>query len=717
MSEPNPITVFAKTNFRNQERVFGIKADDRRRHMYIIGKTGMGKTNLLENLAIQDIRAGHGMCFIDPHGDVAQKLIKAVPPERINDVIYFDPSDQKFPIAFNILEQVAPDQRSLVASGLVGVFKKIWADSWGPRLEYILRNAILALLEYPGSTLLGVMRILVDKSYRERVVDKVTDPVVKAFWRDEFAGWNERVLQEVISPIQNKVGQFTSNSLIRNIIGQTTSAFNVREIMDGQKILIMNLAKGKIGEDSSALLGAMMITKIQLAAMGRVDIPEAERKDFYLYVDEFQNFATDSFANILSEARKYRLALVLANQYITQLDEKVQDAIFGNAGTIISFRVGATDAEFLEKEFEPVFLMNDLVNLPKYNIYLKLMIDGIAGDAFSATTLPPIPIENPDIDQRVIAVTRERYAATQAEVEDKIRRWTGMLTDEEKAELLRRAAPTPKSEPVEVIEPKREAPRMEIRKPKVTPPQPSKERVMPRPKAPEPNPSLVKSEPKKVVPQQPVVRSAVLQSEPAVEAVPSIQTVAPTLTAPERAVVVPVASPTPKPEPVSQPLEPAAPAEPAMPAEPVVPPVKTLYPSTCATCGMDIEVPFQPDASRPTFCKDCLRDYQRAVAKAKKEEEEKRAREEQGRDPDDMPPTGGGATGSSHQSDHKRDGGKRHTMQPRVYAPSEAPVKLSQTQFIAPKKFKALGGNKKGVDRSAVRALIENARPKHSEEA
>lgn len=702
MPESNPITVFAKTNFRNQERVFGIKADDRRRHMYIIGKTGMGKTNLLENLAIQDIRAGHGMCFIDPHGDVAQKLIKAVPPERINDVIYFDPSDQKFPIAFNILEQVAPDQRSLVASGLVGVFKKIWADSWGPRLEYILRNAILALLEYPGSTLLGVMRILVDKSYRERVVEKVTDPVVKAFWRDEFAGWNERVLQEVISPIQNKVGQFTSNSLIRNIIGQTTSAFNVREIMDGRKILIMNLAKGKIGEDSSALLGAMMITKIQLAAMGRVDIPEEERKDFYLYVDEFQNFATDSFANILSEARKYRLALVLANQYITQLDEKVQDAIFGNAGTIISFRVGATDAEFLEKEFEPVFMMNDLVNLPKYNIYLKLMIDGIAGDAFSATTLPPIPIENPDIDQRVIAVTRERYAASQDEVEDKIRRWTGMLTDEEKAELLRRSAPT-ENPRVVTAQPEREvrsaAPRMEIKKPKpAAAPTPARERTLPRVKA------VERKSPQSVSPQ----------------AVPEpVQVAAP----------VPALS---KEMPVPKPAQKATSPQTGIAIETLVPPVavetmpqstesvttvaKTLYPSTCATCGMDIEVPFQPDDSRPTFCKDCLRDYQRAVAKAKKEEEEKQAREREENGPDDGASSGSQSGGDTGPHARKPRGERERHAEPRVYASAEAPVKLSQTQFIAPKKFKTLGNNKKGIDRSAVRALIENVRPKHSEE-
>lgn len=420
------ITAFAETNFRNKRAAFGIKTDDRRRHMYAIGKTGMGKTNMLENLAVQDILNGHGMCFIDPHGDTAEKLISMIPPERVNDVIYFNPADQSFPISFNVMEEVSPEFRPLVASGLIGVFRKLWADSWGPRLEYILRNAILALLEYPGSTLLGVMRILVDKKYRIRVINHVQDPVVKSFWTDEFPKWNDRVLQEVISPIQNKVGQFITSPIIRNIVGQTKSAFDVRTIMDEKKILILNLSKGRIGEDNSALIGAMLITKIQLAAMGRVDIPEIDREDFYLYVDEFQNFSTESFANILSEARKYRLNLILANQYIAQLDEVVRDAIFGNVGTIISFRVGAADAEYLEKEFEPIFTMNDIVNLPKFNIYLKLMIDGIAGDAFSATTLPPIQRRFEDSTEKVIKVSRERYAQSKEIVEDKIARWSGM---------------------------------------------------------------------------------------------------------------------------------------------------------------------------------------------------------------------------------------------------------------------------------------------------
>ena len=354
------------------------------------------------------------------------------------------------------MESVDPKQRHLIASGLIGVFKKIWADSWGPRLEYILRNAILALLEYPGSTLLGVTRILVDKNYLRRVVEKITDPVVRSFWVDEFPKWNDRVLQEVISPIQNKVGQFLSSSLIRNIVGQTKSSFDVREVMDDQKILIMNLSKGRIGEDNSALIGAMMITKIQLAAMGRVDIDEEERRDFYLYVDEFQNFATESFANILSEARKYRLNLILANQYITQIDEKVRDAIFGNAGTLISFRVGAADAELLEKEFDPIFLMNDIVNLQKYNIYLKLMIDGIAGNAFSATTLAPIDIESTKNNaEKVIRVSRERYASSCEEVEEKIKRWSGMLMEEKARETVKMIKVLPK-QPIKVEKAPRE---------------------------------------------------------------------------------------------------------------------------------------------------------------------------------------------------------------------------------------------------------------------
>lgn len=421
------ITIFAETNFRGQRKRFGIKRNDRSRHMYIIGKTGMGKTTMLENMIISDIVNGEGCCYIDPHGDTAEKLLNYIPANRINDVIYLNPADTDFPIAFNVLEAVDEKDKNLIASGLISVFKKQWADSWGPRLEYILRNAILALLDYPGSTLLGIMRILVDKEYREKVVAKIKDPVVKSFWVNEYTKWNDRVLQEVISPIQNKVGQFLSNFLIRNIVGQVKSTIDLREIIDQKKILILNLCKGKIGEDTMQLLGSMIVTKLYLAAMSRVDIPEKEREDFYLYVDEFQNFATDSFADILSEARKYHLDLVIAHQFIEQLPEEVSAAVFGNVGTLVCFRVGAVDAEVLVKEFTPTFIEEDLVNLPSFNIYLKLMIDGITSDPFSAATLPPLFEDKMTGNaEKVVNVVHERYSHPRNVVEDKINRWSGM---------------------------------------------------------------------------------------------------------------------------------------------------------------------------------------------------------------------------------------------------------------------------------------------------
>src|SRR3989339_1088221 len=422
----NEITVFAQTNFRNQARKFGIKTDDRRRHTYLIGKTGMGKSVTLENMIIQDIIAGKGLCVVDPHGELVEKVIKFIPPSRINDVVYINPADLSFPIAFNVLESVSEEHRHLVASGLLGIFKKLWAESWGPRLEYVLNNAIMALLEYPGSTLLGVMRLLIDKSFRKKVINKITDPIIKSFWVEEYSKYPDRFQAEAIAPIQNKVGRFLSSALIRNILGQVKSSFSMRDIMDEEKILLLNLSKGRIGEDNSALLGAMIITKIQLAAMSRVDMSEKERKDFYLYVDEFQNFATESFANILSEARKYRLNLIIAHQYIEQVEENVQAAVFGNVGTLVVFRVGAADAEFLEKEFFPTFTQEDLVNLSKFEIYIKLMIDGVTSEAFSARTLPPVSLaeENLDTKDKIISVTRERYARPREVIEDKIIRWS-----------------------------------------------------------------------------------------------------------------------------------------------------------------------------------------------------------------------------------------------------------------------------------------------------
>ncbi|MDO8505653.1 MAG: type IV secretion system DNA-binding domain-containing protein [bacterium] len=423
------INFFAMTNFRNQGRKFGIKTDDRRRHMYVVGKTGMGKTTMLENMILNDINAGHAVAIVDPHGDTADKLLDYIPSNRINDVIYFNPADSEFPMAFNVLEAVNPLHKHLVAQGLMGVFKKIWPDVWSARMEHILNNCILALLDYPGSTLLGINRLLVDKNFRKRVVTKLRDPIVKAFWVDEYQVWEPRFRNEAIQPIQNKVGQFLSSSLIRNIVAQVKSTIDMRVIMDTGKIFIMNLSKGRLGEDTSRLLGGMLITKIQLAAMERVDIPEPERRDFYLYVDEFQNFATESFANILSEARKYRLNLIIAHQYIGQLitdvSTKVRDAVFGNVGTIVMFRIGAEDAEFVEKEFAPHFIPEDMVNLAKYDVYLKLMIDGVTSAPFSATTLSPIAKFQGQRD-KIIKVSRERYAVAAAIVEEKVMRWTGM---------------------------------------------------------------------------------------------------------------------------------------------------------------------------------------------------------------------------------------------------------------------------------------------------
>ncbi|MFA6354327.1 MAG: type IV secretion system DNA-binding domain-containing protein [Candidatus Paceibacterota bacterium] len=422
--EKPDLTILGQVDFRSDKKTFGIKIDDRRRHIYIVGKTGVGKSTLLENMVIDDIKQGRGVGIVDPHGELAERILEFIPEERLDDVIYFNPADLDYPIAFNPLEQVGNEFRHLVASGIMGVFKKIWPDAWSARMEYILNNTLLALLEYPNSTILGIMRMFSQPEYRKKIVSGLKDPVIKAFWSEEFARYNQRFETEALAAIQNKVGQFVSNPLIRNIMGQPSSALKMRKIMDEGKILIVNLAKGKVGEDNSALLGAMIITRLQLAAMSRVDTAESKRRDFFLYVDEFQNFATESFANILSEARKYRLSLVLAHQYIGQLvsgdSTKVRDAIFGNVGTLVSFRIGATDAEFLEKEFMPEFEQTDLVNLAKYNAYIKLMIDGVAHRPFSAQTIPPR--KDPLISYKdvIIKNSQNKFGTPRTIVEEKI---------------------------------------------------------------------------------------------------------------------------------------------------------------------------------------------------------------------------------------------------------------------------------------------------------
>lgn len=413
------LTVIGATNFRNTFHEFGIKGDDRRRHIYIVGKSGTGKSTLIENMAIDDVVRGKGVIVVDPHGELADKVLACVPDSRINDVIVFDPADRAYPIGFNLLEHVEDDFKGMVASGFVGIFKKIFGDSWGPRLEHILRNTVLALLDFPDSTMLDIPRMLTDNSFRNRVVEQVKDPVIREFWVNEFAQYDSKFRTEAVSPILNKVGQFLATATIRNIVGQPRSKINIREIMDQEKILVVNLSRGKIGEDNSALLGAMMITKIQLAAMSRADVTADKRPDNFLYVDEFQNFATESFATILSEARKYNLCLTMANQYIDQMSEEVRSAVFGNAGTIVSFRVGGADADFLVKEFEPVFDANDLVNLDKFNIYIKLLIDGISSPAFSAKTLPPVQKLTGNTEN-IINQSHDKYSTARAVIEEKI---------------------------------------------------------------------------------------------------------------------------------------------------------------------------------------------------------------------------------------------------------------------------------------------------------
>ncbi len=419
------VTYFAETDSRNKRVPFGIKAKDRTRHMYVIGKTGMGKSTLLENMCIQDINNGNGLCFIDPHGKTAELFLDYVPESRIKDVLYFAPFDMEYPISFNVMEDVGPDRRHLVVSGLMSAFKKIWVDAWSARMEYILNNTLLALLEYPDATLLSVNRMLADKDYRKKVVDHISDPSIKSFWVDEFAKYTERFAAEATPAIQNKVGQFTSNPLIRNIIGQPRSTFDIRKMMDEKKILIINLSKGLVGETNANLLGSMMITKIYLAAMSRADVSQDIHKlpNFYLYVDEFQSFANESFADILSEARKYKLNLTIAHQYIEQMPEEVRAAVFGNVGTMVTFRVGAFDAEVLEKEFAPYFEAQDLVNLGFVQIYLKLMIDGISSQPFSARTLPPIDKPIVSFKKEILANSRLMFARPRAEVEANVREW------------------------------------------------------------------------------------------------------------------------------------------------------------------------------------------------------------------------------------------------------------------------------------------------------
>ncbi len=419
------VTIFGETDYRDTKVEFGLKRGDRVRHFYLLGKTGTGKSTLFKNMFISDVLAGDGACFVDPHGDTVEQLLDYIPPNRIEDVVYFNPTDVAHPIGFNLLELKDKSQRDLIADGVVEVFKKQFGDSWGPRLQYILTNTIATALEAQGTTLLAVIRLLMDQNYRKFILKQVDDPILYKFWTEEFAqmAQNSKLLSESVSPIQNKVGRFISSAVTRNIIGQVKSTIDLREIMDNQKILLVNLAQGRLGEETASLLGGMIITRLQATAMERVDVPEEERKDFFLYVDEFQNFATESFAKILSEARKYKLNLTMTNQYIDQLPLTVRQAIFGNVGTLGSFVVSQGDASILEKEFAPVVASDDLVSLDAYALYIKLCIDGMTSIPFSAKSLP-VRYHKFGLKDEIIARSREKYGTTKEEIEEKIVKWS-----------------------------------------------------------------------------------------------------------------------------------------------------------------------------------------------------------------------------------------------------------------------------------------------------
>lgn len=420
LTDAEGVSLFGLTNFRGRHLKFGIKRSDRGRHMYIIGQTGAGKTGLLKLLTLSDVYHDQGFAVIDPHGDYATDILKYIPEHRIKDVVYFDATDRDNPMAFNPMEVTDPNLKNHISSELVGVLKRMFENSWGPRLEYILRYTLLALLDYPGATMLDITRMLTEKDFRKKVIREVDDPVVRTFWNTEFASWNEKFASEAVAPVLNKVGAFVANPLIRNIVGQQKSAFNLRKIMDDGKILIVNLSRGQVGEDNAAILGALMVTKIQLAAMGRADMPEADRRPFYLYVDEFQNFATDSFAVILSEARKYGLNLTVANQYISQMPETVRDAVFGNVGTMVTFRVGPEDSAVLGKYYDPTFEPADITRLNNQNIFISMIVNGEKAIPFSAKTLRMPDPEDSHI-QDIVKLSRDQYASNRVDVEDDIR--------------------------------------------------------------------------------------------------------------------------------------------------------------------------------------------------------------------------------------------------------------------------------------------------------
>ena len=433
-SEPD-VSAFGVTNYHNNFVPFGIRRSDRRRHLYAIGKSGSGKSKLLELLINEDLQNGEGLAVLDPHGDLVDAVLRYVPQHRINDVVLLDPSDIDFPIAFNPLEKVSEAQKMQVTIGFLQIFKKLFGSNWSDRLEHVLRYTTLALLDSPNTTVLSILKMLTDKNYRQKIVSRIQDSVVKSFWVSEFAAWSEKFDADAITPLLNKVGQFVATNMIRNMIGQPVTKFKIRDLMDNQKILLMKVSKGLLGEENSSLIGAMFITKLYQAAMERADTPEEQRKDFYLYVDEFQNFATDTFAEILSEARKYRLNLTIAHQYMGQLSDVVRKTVFGNVGSMVSFRVGAEDAVILAEEYNPVFKERDIINLGVREFYIKMSVGGELREAFSGRTLDA-PHPHDDYTRSVIDQSRRKYCLPRTQVEDMLKKWDEAASEPPKKEEM-----------------------------------------------------------------------------------------------------------------------------------------------------------------------------------------------------------------------------------------------------------------------------------------
>lgn len=421
------VSPFGITNYHNNLVEFGLRREDRRRHLYCVGKSGSGKSKLLELLIIDDLKKGKGVAVLDPHGDLVDNVLKFVPEERKDDVIIFDPADTDFPIAFNPLERVDDAYKMQLTIGIIDIFKKLFGTNWSDRLEHVLRYTILALLDSPNTSILSILKMLTDKNYRQKIVARINDNVVKSFWVSEFAAWSEKFDADAITPLLNKVGQFVATNMVRNVVGQPEMKFNIRDVMDNKKILLMKVSKGLLGEENSSLIGSMIITKIYQAAMARQDMAEEERENFYFYVDEFQNFATDTFYEILSEARKYKLNLTIAHQYMGQLSSKIRQTVFGNVGSMVSFRVGAEDAGVLEKEFEPIFKERDIINLGVREFYIKMSVNGEIREPFSARTID-VPKPDNDLSKEIINLSRKKYCAPKKEVEEFLQRWDEAAT-------------------------------------------------------------------------------------------------------------------------------------------------------------------------------------------------------------------------------------------------------------------------------------------------